>query len=75
MFLLKRARGLRMFGFGLGGGGGSEKEEPEPIGQPESPPQSTPPWLKRQKVTENDENKENSQNNLVESIRCVFSFK
>ena len=63
-----------MFGFGFGGGGARDKEDEEDDGRPEST-QSTPPWLKKQKVDEKDDNKENRQTNLVQSIRFVLKLQ
>ena len=70
MFLLKRIRGLRMLGFGYGGAGaGGEGESMEDLDNENQQvsPQSSPPWLKKQKVSEG--NQESKHTNLVQSIR------
>ena len=64
IFLLKRVRGLRMFGFAFGPGDKDEDGDKENC--PDSP-QSTPPWTKRPKVAQ--EVKETQHSNLVKSIR------
>ena len=69
MFLLQRMRGLRMLGFGYGGAGGESNEDPDKENQQESP-QSSPPWLKKQKVTEDIQ--ESKHTNLVQSIRYLL---
>ena len=65
MFLLQRARGLRMLGLGFGSGG-SVDDDGDKENQPESP-KATPPWLKRPKVTE--ESPDSRHRNLVKTIR------
>ena len=54
-----------MLGFGFGAGETCD-EDGDKENQPKSPT-STPPWLKRQKVTE--DNQDSSHSNLVKSIR------
>lgn len=65
MFLPQRVRGLRMLGFGFGSWGSGD-DDGDKENQPESP-KSTPPWLKRPKVTE--ESPDSRHSNLVKTIR------
>ena len=53
MHLIKRAMPWRMLGFGFGGGESGDHDS-DKENQAESPPLESPPWVKRQRVNQED---------------------
>ena len=72
MHFIKRAL-PRMFGLGFGSGGGEAGDDSDKENKSESPPPSNrpPPWLKKLKVSEENEDSGTGHSKLVSNIRFV----